>query len=92
MTSAPTISGLPDAAADLPVLDVTIRRQLPAFALDVAFTIHSGIAALVGPSGSGKTLTLRAIAGLLHVTGRIVLDARVLLDINAARARVELPA
>ncbi|HEY0930274.1 MAG TPA: ATP-binding cassette domain-containing protein, partial [Gemmatimonas sp.] len=47
---------------------------------------------LVGPSGSGKTLTLRAIAGLLHVTGRIVLDARVLLDINAARARVELPA
>jgi ABC-type sulfate/molybdate transport systems ATPase subunit len=75
-----------------PILDVTIRRQLPAFALDIAFGIRNGIAALVGPSGSGKTLTLRAIAGLLHVSGRIVLDTRVLLDINGARARIDLPA
>jgi len=99
MSSSPTNAHLSHAgrsgftrSSELPVLDVNIRRQLPAFALDVAFRLDDGIAALVGPSGSGKTLTLRAIAGLLQVTGRIVLDARVLLDINSARARINLPA
>ncbi|BAH39928.1 molybdenum ABC transporter ATP-binding protein [Gemmatimonas aurantiaca T-27] len=92
-TNTATNTGMEGAReASNPVLDVTIRRRLPTFELDIAFRIHNGIAALVGPSGSGKTLTLRAIAGLLHVTGRIVLNTRVLLDINGARARIDLPA
>lgn len=71
-------------------LHVAIRRQLPAFALDVAFDTQGGIVALVGPSGSGKTLTLRTIAGLLHSDkGRIVLGGRVLFD---ADARIDVPA
>lgn len=71
-------------------LHVAIRRQLPAFALDVAFDTPGGIVALVGPSGSGKTLTLRTIAGLLHPdSGRIVLGGRVLFDTDA---RIDVPA
>lgn len=78
--------GAPPAGA----LHVAIRRQLPAFVLDVAFDTGGGIVALVGPSGSGKTLTLRTIAGLLHADfGRIALGARTLFD---AGARIDVPA
>jgi molybdate transport system ATP-binding protein len=46
------------------VLSVSLRRHLPAFTLDVAFTTFSGRTVLFGPSGAGKSLTLQALAGL----------------------------
>ncbi len=71
-------------------LEVRVRRQLPGFALDVAFAVPGGVAAIVGPSGAGKTLTLRAVAGLLRPdAGRIACGGRALYDRDAS---VDLPA
>jgi molybdate transport system ATP-binding protein len=71
------------------MLEVTIRKQLAEFLLDVAFTVEDALVVLFGPSGSGKSLTLQAIAGIVEPdAGRILLDARPLYD--AAR-QVNLP-
>jgi molybdate transport system ATP-binding protein len=62
-------------------LEVSLRHEFTAFALDAEFTCGPGITALFGPSGAGKTTVLRAIAGLFKLRdGRIVLDERVLTD------------
>ncbi|MFO0904423.1 MAG: ATP-binding cassette domain-containing protein [Pirellulales bacterium] len=54
-----------------------------AFQLRLQFELEDGVTALVGPSGVGKTTTLQLIAGLLQPThGRIVLDDRVLCDVE----------
>jgi len=51
------------------------------FSLHVTLELPSrGVTALVGPSGSGKTTLLRALAGLEHVPGRIVVDGLVWQD------------
>ncbi|HEY0776532.1 MAG TPA: ATP-binding cassette domain-containing protein [Gemmatirosa sp.] len=72
------------------LLEVTVQKQLPDFALDVAFVVPGGVAAVVGPSGAGKTLTLRAVAGLLRPdAGRIACGGRVLYD---ADAEIDVPA
>lgn len=63
------------------MLDVQITKAFEGFTLDVAFSTHAPVTALLGPSGSGKTQTLRAIAGaLLPDSGRIVLDGGTLYD------------
>jgi molybdate transport system ATP-binding protein len=68
---------------------VEIRKRLPEFTLDVAWSAGDGVAVLFGPSGAGKTLTLQCLAGLLRPdTGRIVADGRVLYD---SVAGVDLP-
>ncbi|GJG85210.1 ABC transporter ATP-binding protein [Gemmatimonadetes bacterium T265] len=76
-------------------LEVAVRRTLPGFALDVAFAVPDGVAALVGPSGAGKTLTLRAVAGLLRpdagrvaCRGRVLYDRAVGVDVPARARRV----
>jgi molybdate transport system ATP-binding protein len=70
-------------------LSVEIRKALPGFSLDVAWSAGDGVAVLFGPSGAGKTLTLQCLAGLLRPdTGRIVADGRVLYD---SVAGVDLP-
>ena len=70
-------------------LDVSIRKELPTFALNVDWTAGDGVAVLFGPSGSGKTLTLQCLAGLVRPdAGRIVVDGHVLFD---AAADVHVP-
>ncbi len=46
--------------------------QLGAFRLNLAFEAPmQGVTALFGPSGCGKTTTLRCLAGLTHLPGRL---------------------
>lgn len=63
------------------MLEVSIKRTVGAFALDVALQTGPGVTAIFGPSGAGKTTLARCLAGLSHPdTGRIALDGRVLFD------------
>jgi molybdate transport system ATP-binding protein len=63
------------------MLEVRVRRRLPGFALDVAFSVSGDILSILGPSGSGKTMTLQCIAGLVQPDeGYIKLNNHVLLD------------
>jgi len=65
-------------------LDVRLRKRLPGFELDVAWTSEAPVTTLFGPSGAGKTLTLDCMAGLLRPdAGRIAVAGRVLFDSEA---------
>ncbi|MDR3294974.1 MAG: ATP-binding cassette domain-containing protein [Clostridiales Family XIII bacterium] len=67
---------------DNAALSVSIRKRLPGFTLDVAFTASpQETLALLGASGCGKSLTLQCIAGILRPdSGSITLGAQVLFD------------
>jgi molybdate transport system ATP-binding protein len=70
-------------------VEVAIRKRLPGFTLDVAWTGGNGVTVLFGPSGSGKTLTLHCLAGLVRPDeGRIIVDGRNLFD---GEAEIHLP-
>jgi len=72
------------------MLEVRIKRKLPGFTLDVAFSVNQEIVAILGPSGSGKTMTLQCIAGLLQPDeGYVKLNNKTLLDSSQG---VSLPA
>lgn len=63
------------------MLEVRVKRKLPGFNLDVAFSVNQEILAILGPSGSGKTMTLQCIAGLVRPEeGYVKLNDKVLLD------------
>lgn len=63
------------------MLEVKLKKSLPGFNLDVAFSVDREILAILGPSGSGKTMTLQCIAGLVRPDeGYIKLNDKVLLD------------
>ena len=62
-------------------LDVRMKKTLPGFTLDVAWSVGDGVAVLFGPSGAGKSLTLQCLAGLMRPDeGRITVDEHVLFD------------
>ena len=62
------------------MLEALIQRK-KGFGLDICIRCAKNeLHALVGPSGSGKTSTLRAIAGLTPVTGKITCNNEVWLD------------
>jgi molybdate transport system ATP-binding protein len=70
-------------------LEVSIKKRLGQFLLDVHFTSGSGVLGLLGASGCGKTMTLMCIAGILKPDeGRIVLNGRTLFD---SEKRIDLP-
>src|SRR5215470_20402786 len=64
------------------MLDADIQLRLSRLNLNTAFTVAAGeVMALLGPNGSGKSTTLRALVGLLPLSGgRVVLDGTVLED------------
>jgi molybdate transport system ATP-binding protein len=62
-------------------ISARFEGRLGAFELDAVFELAGqGVTALVGPSGCGKTTVLRCIAGLTHLTGRLVVDGEVWQD------------
>ncbi len=71
------------------MLDADIRLRLDRLSLDAVLHAEAGeVVAVLGPNGSGKSTILRALAGLLALTGgRVELDGQV-LDDPATRTRV----
>jgi molybdate transport system ATP-binding protein len=56
-------------------------KKLQRFALDVEFSVPSGVTVIFGPSGSGKTTLLQCLAGLLEPeAGSIKVDGETLFD------------
>ncbi len=63
------------------MLYVDIKKNLPAFTLDVQFSVENNIVVLFGPSGCGKSTTLRCIAGLIKPdAGEIINNGRMLFS------------
>jgi molybdate transport system ATP-binding protein len=64
------------------MLEADIKLRLSRLNLDAAFTVAPGeVLALLGPNASGKSTTLRALTGLLPLSGgRVTLDGTVLED------------
>lgn len=64
--------------SDKKIIDIALQGKLGNFYLDVAFhTPKSGINVLFGPSGCGKTSILRAIAGLHHFNGKVIIGGEI---------------
>jgi molybdate transport system ATP-binding protein len=71
------------------MFEVSVRKKLGDFSLDVRFESKALVTALFGPSGSGKTSVANAISGLLKPDeGRIVVGDQVLFD---SKARINVP-
>jgi molybdate transport system ATP-binding protein len=63
------------------IIDARFAGSVGGFALDAAFTAPMrGITALFGPSGSGKTTVLRAMAGLVRLSGHLGIGGEVWQD------------
>ncbi len=75
--------------------DVSVRLGGRAIVEQLSFTVAEGTwSALIGPNGAGKTTTLRAIAGLVGHTGRVLLgdaDAAALSRRERARRVAVVP-
>ncbi len=70
-------------------LKVCIKKNLRDFVLDVDFTVHDEIFALLGASGCGKSMTLKCIAGIeTPDEGKIILNGRTLYD---SAKKINLP-
>lgn len=71
-------------------LSVNLQKRISAnFALDVKFSIPSGVTMLFGASGAGKTTLLRCVTGLIRPdSGQITIGDVTLFNSDA---RVEVP-
>lgn len=66
------------ASTPVPALEADLRLSRGAFTLEASLTVRPGeILALLGPNGAGKSSALRALAGLVPLTGgRVLVDGR----------------
>ncbi|MFD6326327.1 ABC transporter ATP-binding protein [Streptomyces sp. NPDC058442] len=78
MTGTEKTTARPAAGTVAQGLDARLVVERGAFRLDVALTAAPGdVVALLGPNGAGKTTALRALAGLVPLTGgHLRLDGR----------------
>lgn len=69
------------------VIESRLIVERPAFRLDIGLDVAAGeVVALLGPNGAGKTTALRALAGLVPMTGgHIRLDGEPIHDLPAER-------
>ena len=77
------------------MIKLDVKKRLPNFNLDAAFSSDSGVTSLFGRSGSGKTTLVNAIAGLMRpdagrieVNGDCLFDSARGIDIPVERRRV----
>lgn len=69
------------AAPAVPRLELSLRRRLDRFELDVEVTSDARVTGVFGPSGAGKSSLLRAVAGLDPAArGTVRLDGETWLD------------
>ena len=62
-------------------MEVSIRKKLGGFLLDIHFKTEDSNIGVLGASGSGKSMTLKCIAGIVTPDeGRIEINGRVLYD------------
>ncbi len=62
-------------------IDVSFKKQIGNFSLDVTFEAENEIFAILGASGCGKSMTLKCIAGIeTPDEGHIILNGRTLFD------------
>ncbi|MEA5083324.1 MAG: ATP-binding cassette domain-containing protein [Lachnospiraceae bacterium] len=62
-------------------LEVSIKKRIGTFKLEVEFNTDNNHIGILGASGCGKSMTLKCIAGIENPDeGRIVLDGKVLFD------------
>jgi molybdate transport system ATP-binding protein len=72
-------------------LSASISLQRDGNRLDVDFEVAGGeVVALLGPNGAGKTTALRALAGLVPASGRLILDGVDLTGVPVERRRIGL--
>lgn len=86
------------AADSLPAsaqFEVSLRKSLPSFPLDVSFSVRPGITILFGPSGAGKTTLLDCIAGLrtpdagcVRIGDRTVFDSERAINLPPRERRI----
>ena len=73
-------------------LTVALAGRLGAFDVDVAFIAPPrGVTGVFGPSGCGKTTALRAIAGLVRLTGTLEVEGEVWQDATTFRPAYRRP-
>jgi molybdate transport system ATP-binding protein len=62
-------------------LEVSIKKKVKGFHLDVEFKVDQDNFGILGASGCGKSMTLKCIAGIMDPdSGYIILNGRVLYD------------
>ncbi|HUX07005.1 MAG TPA: molybdenum ABC transporter ATP-binding protein [Acidobacteriota bacterium] len=72
------------------MIEITARKRLADFHLDVEINLPGEPVAVFGPSGAGKSTLLNIVAGLLRPdSGRISIDGEVLFD---SAAGIDTPA
>lgn len=76
-------------------MEVTIKKDLGAFKLDIAFQSDSRRIGILGASGCGKSMTLKSIAGIEHpdggrisVNGKVVFDSKQRISLKPQKRRI----
>lgn len=70
-------------------LEVSIKKELSEFCLDIEFQCEKNTLGILGASGGGKSMTLKSIAGIINPdSGRISSYGQILYDSNK---KINLP-